>query len=59
MYFRDSSATTLECCAENLGIWNAFHAEPIRAVLVEIAFKKGWRNLWLECDFSKSCYLCF
>lgn len=49
--FRDKSAAILGCYADNLGTTTCIFAEFIGAMLaVEIAFNKGWINLWLECD---------
>lgn len=49
--FRGKSATILGCYVENLGITTCIFVEFIGAMLaVEIAFKKGWFNLWPECD---------
>lgn len=39
------------CFSANLGVKHAFFAKLIKAMLaIEIAFRKGWRSLWLECD---------
>lgn len=49
--FKDRSAAILGCFAHNLCVSFALHAELYGAILaIEIAFRKGWRNLWLECD---------
>lgn len=49
--FRDYWASNLGCFAANLGISNALYAELMGAILaIEIAYKKGWHSLWLECD---------
>lgn len=49
--FKDHSAATLGCFAVHLGVKFALHAELFGAIFaIEIAFKKGWHNLWLECD---------
>lgn len=52
--FRDNNAAILEYCfSSNLGIQNAFYAELSGEILaIEIAFNRGWMNLWLECDFK-------
>lgn len=51
--FRDRHASILGCFALNLGISFAFHAEIMGAILtIDIAFKKGWHYIWLECDSS-------
>lgn len=39
------------CFQPSLGIKYALHAEWISDMLaMEIAYSKGWHNLWLECD---------
>jgi hypothetical protein len=44
--FRSSQADHLDSFANNLGIVNAFRAEPVAAMLaIEIAFYKGRHNL--------------
>lgn len=49
--FRDYRASILGCFAANLGISYSSHAELIGAMwAIEIAFEKGWKNLWLKCD---------
>lgn len=49
--FRDRSGATLCCFAVNLGINHSLQAEIFGAIYaIEIAYKKGWHNLWLECD---------
>lgn len=49
--FRDSLAAILGCFAINLGITSSLHAGLQAAmVAIELAFKKGWRKLWLESD---------
>lgn len=49
--FRDKSVAVLGCFAVNLGISYALHAELIDAMFaIELADKKVWHNLWLECD---------
>jgi ribonuclease HI len=49
--FRDNNTTFLGCFTVNLGIYSAFHAELIGVMYaIEIAFEKGWWNLWVETD---------
>lgn len=49
--FRDRSATSLGCFSLNLGITFALHAElTVAKLAIEIAYKKGWHNFWLEFD---------
>lgn len=37
--------------ASNLGIFSLWKAELFGAMLaIELAFARGWHNLWLECD---------
>lgn len=49
--FRDRSGATLGCFAVNLGNNHSPHAEILGAIYaIEIAYKRGWHNLWLECD---------
>lgn len=51
--FRDSNANILSCFAENLGGGSAYHSE-LSAIMraTEIAFSRGWRNVWIETDSS-------
>jgi ribonuclease HI len=48
--FRNSSAEFLGAFAYNLGISNSLCARLNGAMyaVVEIAYQKGWKNLWLE-----------
>ncbi|XP_019433032.1 PREDICTED: uncharacterized protein LOC109339940, partial [Lupinus angustifolius] len=49
--FRDSSGACLVCFASYLSIQNAVYAEMHSAIkAVNIAFNRGWRNLWLESN---------
>lgn len=49
--FRDNSAAILGCFAQFIGISNSITVEFMAAIFaIETAFKKGWKNLWLECD---------
>ncbi|PNX85515.1 ribonuclease H, partial [Trifolium pratense] len=49
--FRDKNAIFLGCFTVNLCINTAFHAELIGVMFaMEIAFEKGWWNLWVETD---------
>lgn len=49
--FRDSRGSFMGCFSVNIGINKALQAELLGAMWsIEIAFSKGWRNLWLECD---------
>lgn len=49
--FRDYRAAILGCFSANIGNNYDLQAELLGAMLAnEIAFKKGWNNLWLECD---------
>lgn len=49
--FRDHRATFMGCFAANLGSSSALHAELLGAMMaIELAYDKGWHNLWLECD---------
>jgi ribonuclease HI len=49
--FRNSNAEFLGAFAYNLGISNSLCAELNGAMYaVEIAHRKGWKNLWLETD---------
>ena len=51
--FRNSDADMLLCLAKNLGSVPALHAELMGAMrAIEISFKRGWRNFWLESDSS-------
>jgi ribonuclease HI len=57
--FRDNQANDLGCFASNFGICDAFSAELIGAITaIEIAQRRGWNHLWLECD-SKLVTLTF
>lgn len=49
--FRGHNAAALGCFVANLGISSALHAELMGAMIpIEVAYKKGWHNFWLECD---------
>lgn len=49
--FRDNSSAILGCFSYHIGISEAFSAEIMGAILsIELANKKNWRKLWLECD---------
>ncbi|GAU26607.1 hypothetical protein TSUD_102140 [Trifolium subterraneum] len=49
--FRDNNAIFLGGFTINLGINTTFHAELIGVMYaIEIAFEKGWWNLWVETD---------
>lgn len=49
--FRDSNSAILGCFACNIGPQNSLFAELMGAIIaIEVAHKRGWRNLWLECD---------
>lgn len=49
--FRDSSRFFLGGYYIPLGDHTAYYAEIFAAILaIELAFNKGWRTLWLECD---------
>jgi ribonuclease HI len=49
--FRSHLADNLGSFADNLGFANAFRAELVGAMFaIEIAYYKGWHNLWLETD---------
>ncbi|XP_019451753.1 PREDICTED: uncharacterized protein LOC109353847 [Lupinus angustifolius] len=49
--FRDHNADFIYAFANFLNVHNAIHAELHSAMkAVDIAFKKGWHNLWLESD---------
>lgn len=49
--FRGHNAAALGCFAANLGVSFALHAELMGAMLaIEMAYKKGWHNFWLEYD---------
>ena len=51
--FRDHEANFLNCFAESLGHSTSYIAEISGAIrAIEIAYQKGWRNLWLETDSS-------
>ncbi|XP_019447391.1 PREDICTED: uncharacterized protein LOC109350622 [Lupinus angustifolius] len=51
--FRDSSGSSFGYFSTYLGIQNAIYAELHSAIkAVNIAFSRGWRNLWLEGDSS-------
>jgi ribonuclease HI len=57
--FRDNHANDLGCFASNLGVCDAFSIELIGAItVIEIAQRRGWNHLWLECD-SKLVTLTF
>lgn len=49
--FRNSLGDSFGCFSSDVGITSAFHAE-LSAVMIaiELAFKKGWKNIWFECD---------
>jgi hypothetical protein len=51
--FRDSLANFLSCFTENMGGGSAFHSE-LSVILreTEIAFQRGWKNMWIETDSS-------
>jgi ribonuclease HI len=49
--FRDHNAQFLGGFTVNLGISSSFHAELLGVInAIDIAFDKGWWNLWLETD---------
>lgn len=51
--FRDRSVAYVGCFVANLGVNYALHAELIGVMLAnELAFKKGWHNLWFDCDLQ-------
>lgn len=49
--FRNNNAVFLGCFSYFLGSSTAFYAEFMAAILaIEFTAKRGWNNLWLECD---------
>ncbi|KAL5148112.1 hypothetical protein HKD37_06G017653 [Glycine soja] len=49
--FRNHNGERLGCFAQSLPVSIAYHVELQAAMLgIEIAFRKGWRKIWLECD---------
>ncbi|KAF1887950.1 hypothetical protein Lal_00023959 [Lupinus albus] len=51
--FRDHKWEFLSCFVAYYGIQNALFAELNSAMLtIEIAFTRGWKCIWLECDSS-------
>jgi ribonuclease HI len=60
--FRDHNAIFLDGFSVNLGFASTFHAELLgvinaienafvkKKIAIEIAYDKGWWNLWLETD---------
>jgi len=49
--FRSSQADHIGSFADNLGIAKDFRGELVAAMLAfEIAFYKGWHNLWPKTD---------
>ncbi|MCI00173.1 ribonuclease H protein, partial [Trifolium medium] len=51
--FKDNQVNDLGCFASNLGVSDAFSHELFGAITtIEIAQRRGWNQLWLECDFK-------
>ncbi|KAF1878970.1 hypothetical protein Lal_00047642 [Lupinus albus] len=49
--FRDSNGVLLACFASYLHLQDALFAELFAAMkAIRISYKRGWWNLWLECD---------
>lgn len=49
--FRGENVAILGCFTFNVGVSFALHAEFVGAILaIELAHRKGWHRLWLECD---------
>jgi ribonuclease HI len=49
--FRDSNANFIYAFSEPLGVASSYYAELCGAMqAIEIAFQKGWSNIWLETN---------
>ncbi|XP_019431074.1 PREDICTED: uncharacterized protein LOC109338324 [Lupinus angustifolius] len=49
--FRNSDGEFMGCYASYFNIQNSIYAELLAATMaVIIAYEKGWRSIWLECD---------
>lgn len=49
--FRDSRGAILGCFANYIGVASSLEAELCAAMsCIEIAFEKGWTNIWLESN---------
>lgn len=49
--FRYKKGVILGCFSYSIGVSSSFYAELMAAMIaIELAWDKGWRKLWLECD---------
>jgi len=54
--FRSSRGECIGSFSSFLGVQKSLYAEVIGAILViELAWRKGFRRIWLECDSSLLC----
>ncbi|WVZ23313.1 hypothetical protein V8G54_001857 [Vigna mungo] len=57
--FRDKNASVVGCFFSYVGVHNALYVEVVRVILaMEVAFSKGWTNIWIEHDSQLVLHAC-